>query len=137
MKSVHFLENIFSMTKKRKKKVVRIFFRELKGTFKDFFLKIYFQKIFDPPIFVTQIFAPPNIYDKSTPLPTCTTNKDKYIYCLLLLNVFPVTFNRRVVGSPPALAATEGPWASPLPAVACALRRETPIQYPCCSRKRL
>ena len=26
---------------------------------------------------------------------------------------------------------------SPLPAVACALRRETPIQYPCCSRERL
>src|SRR6218665_2534701 len=42
-----------------KKKVVRIFFRELKGTFKDFFPKIYFQKIFAPPIFVTQIFAPP------------------------------------------------------------------------------
>jgi len=39
--------------------VVRIFFRELKGTFKDFFLKIYFQKIFAPSIFVTQIFDPP------------------------------------------------------------------------------
>ena len=48
-----------------------------------------------------------------------------------------MTFNRRVVGSTPALAATYGPWASPLPAVACALRRETPIQYPCCSRERL
>src|SRR6218665_3257921 len=47
------------------------------------------------------------------------------------------TFNRRVVGSTPALAATLVPWASPLPAVACALRRETPIQYPCCSRERL
>src|SRR6218665_531494 len=42
-----------------------------------------------------------------------------------------MTFNQRVVGSTPALAATSGPWASPLPAVACALRRETPIQYPC------
>jgi len=31
----------------------------------------------------------------------------------------------------------KGPWASPLPAVACALRRETPIQYPCCGRERL
>ena len=30
-----------------------------------------------------------------------------------------------------------GPWASPLPTVACALRRKTPIQYPCCSRERL
>ena len=48
-----------------------------------------------------------------------------------------ITFNRRVVGSTPALAATQGPWASPLPTVACALRRETLIQYPCCSRERL
>jgi len=48
-----------------------------------------------------------------------------------------IAFNRRVVGSTPALAAMQGPWASPLPAVACALRRETPIQYPCCSRERL
>ena len=48
-----------------------------------------------------------------------------------------MTFNRRVVGLTPALAATQGPWASPLPAVACALRRETPIQYACCSRERL
>jgi len=40
-------------------------------------------------------------------------------------------------GSTPALAATYGPWASPFPAVACALRRETPIQYPCRSRERL
>jgi len=39
-------------------------------------------------------------------------------------------FNRRFLGSTPA-------WASPLLAVACALRRETPIQYPCCSRERL
>ena len=36
-----FFRKKFSMTKK---KVVR----ELKGTFKDFFLKIYFQKIFAP-----------------------------------------------------------------------------------------
>src|SRR6218665_3543897 len=48
-----------------------------------------------------------------------------------------IAFNRKVVGSTPALAATCGPWASPLSAVACALRRETPIQYPCCSRERL
>ena len=48
-----------------------------------------------------------------------------------------MTFNRRVVGSTPALAAMQGPWASPLPAVACALRGETPIQYPRCSRERL
>ena len=48
-----------------------------------------------------------------------------------------ITLNRRIVGSTPALAAMLGPWASPLPADACALRRETPIQYPCCSRKRL
>ena len=46
-----------------------------------------------------------------------------------------MTFVRRVVGSTPTLAAT--PWASPLPAVACELRRETPIQYPRCSRERL
>ena len=46
-----------------------------------------------------------------------------------------MTFNRRVVGSNPALAATWGPWASPLPAVACALWHETPIQYPCCRRE--
>src|SRR6218665_804690 len=26
---------------------------------------------------------------------------------------------------------------SPIPAVACALRRETPIQYPCCRRERI
>ena len=51
-KFVHFVEKNFSMTKK---KVVRIFFRELKGTFKDFFLKIYFQKIFAPPIFMTSL----------------------------------------------------------------------------------
>jgi len=44
-----------------------------------------------------------------------------------------MTFNRRVVGSTPALAATQGPWASPLPEVACALRHETLTQYPCCS----
>jgi len=42
-----------------------------------------------------------------------------------------MTFNRRVVGSTPALVATSGPRASPLPTVVCALRRETPIQYPC------
>src|SRR6218665_2614992 len=30
-----------------------------------------------------------------------------------------------------------GPWASPSLTVACALRRETPIQYSCCSRERL
>ena len=48
-----------------------------------------------------------------------------------------ISFNWRVVGSTPALAVTYGPWASPLPAVACALRRETPIQHPCCSRERL
>ena len=42
-----------------------------------------------------------------------------------------ITFNRRVVGSTPALAVTVlPPWESPSPAVACALRRETPIQYP-------
>ena len=45
-----------------------------------------------------------------------------------------MTLNRRVEGSSPALAATSGPWASPLLTVACALQRETPIQYPCCSR---
>jgi len=28
----------------------------------------------------------------------------------------------------------QGPRASPSLRVACALRRETPIQYPCCSR---
>jgi len=48
-----------------------------------------------------------------------------------------LTFNRRVVGLTPALAATWGPWASPLPTVTCALRRETPMQHPCCSRERL
>src|SRR6218665_2173086 len=47
------------------------------------------------------------------------------------------TFDRWVVGSTPGLDATWGPWGSSLPAVACALRRETPIQYPCCSRERL
>src|SRR6218665_2361851 len=57
MKSVQFLEKKFPMTKKKGR---QNFFRELKGTFKDFFLKIYFQKIFAPPIFVTQInFCPP------------------------------------------------------------------------------
>ena len=48
-----------------------------------------------------------------------------------------ITFNRGVVGSTPALPVMYGPWASPLPAVACALRREIPIQYPCCSREHL
>ena len=40
-----------------------------------------------------------------------------------------ITFNQRVVVSTPVLAATSGPWASPLPAVACALQHETSIQY--------
>ena len=48
-----------------------------------------------------------------------------------------MTLNWRVVGSTTALAATYGPWASPLLTVACALRCETPIQYPCCNRERL
>src|SRR6218665_34714 len=48
-----------------------------------------------------------------------------------------ITLNRRVVGSTSALSAMQGPWASPLPAVAYAVRSETPIQYPCCSRERL
>src|SRR6218665_2542534 len=34
-----------------------------------------------------------------------------------------MTLNRRVVCSTPALAATQGPWASPLLTVACALPR--------------
>ena len=55
----------------------------------------------------------------------------------MVMNIWSITFNRRVVGSTPAIAVTYGPWASRLPAVACALRRETPIQYPCCSRERL
>src|SRR6218665_3121586 len=38
-------------------------------------------------------------------------------------------FDRRVVGSNPALAAAQGLWASPSHALAYALRRETPIQY--------
>src|SRR6218665_1204110 len=42
-----------------------------------------------------------------------------------------MTFNRRIVGSTPVLIATKGPFASPLLTVVCALRRETPIQYPC------
>src|SRR6218665_2189822 len=54
-KCTFFIKKI-SMTKK---KVVRIFFRELKGTFKNFFLKYIFKKFLPPPIFVTQIFAPP------------------------------------------------------------------------------
>jgi len=41
-------------------------------------------------------------------------------------------FVRRVVDSNPAVAPIYGPWASPSLAVACALRRETPTQYPCC-----
>ena len=48
-----------------------------------------------------------------------------------------MTLNRRVVGSTPTLDANYGPWASPLLTVACELRRETLIQYPCCSRERL
>ena len=48
-----------------------------------------------------------------------------------------IAFNRRVVGLTPTLATMYGPWASPLPTVACALRRETLIQYPCCSWERL
>src|SRR6218665_1760534 len=48
-----------------------------------------------------------------------------------------MTFNRGVVGSTPALAATYGPWASPLLTVACALWCETRIQYACCSREPL
>jgi len=57
MKSVHFLEKKFSMTKKKSRQNFLENWREL---LKIFFLKIYFQKIFaPPPIFVTQIFAPP------------------------------------------------------------------------------
>src|SRR6218665_2984980 len=85
----------------------------------------------------------------SLPLSRCHTSlvPQKYMYVTHIGSPFLVglvgrggalietmTFNRRVVGSTPALAAT---WASPLPAVACALRRETPIQYPCCSLERL
>src|SRR6218665_2399921 len=73
MKSVHFLEKKFSMTKKKSR---QNFFRELKETFKDFFLKIYFQKIFAPPIFVTQIFAPPIFM---TSLRPCSTLPGKII----------------------------------------------------------
>src|SRR6218665_2196403 len=49
-----------------------------------------------------------------------------------------MTFNRRAVGSTPALYPPRiRTLASPLPAVAGALRRETPTQYPCCCRERL
>ena len=41
-------------------------------------------------------------------------------------------FVRRVMGSNPALAAMQGPWASSSFAIPCALPRETPTQYPCC-----
>ena len=46
-----------------------------------------------------------------------------------------IAFNRRVVCSTPALAARD--LGQGLPTVACALRRETPIRCPCCSRERL
>jgi len=39
-------------------------------------------------------------------------------------------FVQRVVGLNPALAAMQGPWASPTLPVA--LQHETPTQYPCC-----
>src|SRR6218665_228665 len=42
-----------------------------------------------------------------------------------------MTINRRVVGSTPALAATKGPWASPLVTAACAFRRE--LRYSICA----
>ena len=62
---------------------------------------------------------------------------DKYIAGRGGALVVSLTFNRRVVGWTPALAATLGHWASPLPTVACALRRETQIQYSCLSRELL
>jgi len=37
-----------------------------------------------------------------------------------------------VVGSNPALVTMYGPWANPSLAVACALRRNSPTQHPCC-----
>jgi len=49
-----------------------------------------------------------------------------------------MTFNRRVMGSTPAIAPRrdlEQVLYLQLPT--CALRRETPIQYPCFSRERL
>src|SRR6218665_1130929 len=54
MKSVHFLEKKFSMTKKKSSE----FFRQLKGTFKDFFLKYIFKK-FLPPNICDPNFCPP------------------------------------------------------------------------------
>ena len=45
-------------------------------------------------------------------------NRTTFVGCGCAL-VETMTFNRRVVASTPALAATYGPWASPLPGVAC------------------
>src|SRR6218665_1826755 len=76
MKSVHFLEKKFSMTKK---KGCQNFFRELKELLKIFFLKYIFKNFFCPPNICDPNFCPPNIYDKSTPL----TNSTVFIYFLL------------------------------------------------------
>jgi len=55
------------MTKKGPQKCLRI-----EGDFFQIFFTMLSENIFSlnfcPPIFVTQSFAPPNIYDKSTPL---------------------------------------------------------------------
>src|SRR6218665_2656484 len=95
-----FFRKKLSMTKKKKKekKGRQNFFRELKGTFKDFFLKIYFPKIFAPPNICDPNFCPPpNIYDKSTPLMTSNVFPVFYIEpCFLLSSprfVFPIGFS--------------------------------------------
>ena len=80
--------------------------------------------------FITEIYIAPLQGYYSEALPTLARLKRSVLR-------LEASFNWRVGGSTPALAATQGPWVSPLPAVACALRHETPIQYPCCSRERL
>ena len=47
-----------------------------------------------------------------------------YVGCGGVL-VETMTFNRRVLGSTPTLATTQGPWASPLPA----LRLQLPVRF--------
>src|SRR6218665_3072589 len=83
------------MTKKKGRKN---FFRELKGTFKDFLSENIFSKNFCPPNICDPNFCPPNIYDKSTP-------------CQYLSPIFEALYIRRLIQ--PNEEATKGPLLPP------------------------
>src|SRR6218665_2629609 len=58
-----------------KKKVVKFFLENRRELFQDFCLKIYFPKIFAPPIFVTKNFCPPIFMTSLRPWLSANTNE--------------------------------------------------------------